>query len=141
MFIVHLAPNHHCSLSLQQILGLFDPRYLCMVVEALCLPPTYKSHPVHCLYRIRQRHAPWPDEPLIPAHLDRERNRRWAEHCGSVNEIGAFAWFMVPRWNFAPPFASQQGPASTGEWSPTKASGLTRTSAFGDYFLMTRYLI
>ena len=60
MFIVHLAPNHHCSLSLQQILGLFDPRYLCMVVEALCLPPTYKSHPVHCLYRIRQRHAPGP---------------------------------------------------------------------------------
>ena len=61
-FIVHLAPNHHCSMSLQQILGLFDPRYLCMVVEALCLPPTYKNHPVHCLYRIWQRHAPWPDD-------------------------------------------------------------------------------
>ncbi|HYL43652.1 MAG TPA: hypothetical protein VEU97_09730 [Ktedonobacteraceae bacterium] len=49
-FIALLAPNHHCSMSLQQILGLFDPRYLYMVLEALCLPPTYKGHPVPCLY-------------------------------------------------------------------------------------------
>ena len=142
MFIVHLAPNHHCSLSLQQILGLFDPRYLCMVVEALCLPPTYKSHPVHCLYRIRQRHAPWPDEPLIPAHLDPERNRRWAEHCSSVEQKGAKACFMVPRWSASAHVCRGKcDRASTDEWSPTKASGFTRTSAFGDYFLMTRYLI
>ena len=38
-------------------------------------------------------------EPLIPAHLDPERNRRWAEHCRSVKQKGAKACFMVPRWS------------------------------------------
>jgi hypothetical protein len=34
---------------------------------------------------------------LREAHLDPERNRRWAEHCGSVNKIGTGApsWFHV----------------------------------------------
>jgi len=62
------------------------------------------------------------------AHLDRERNRRWAEHCSSVNEIGAKACFMVPRWNASAHVCRGKcDRASTDEWSPTKASGSALT--------------
>jgi hypothetical protein len=38
---------------------------------------------------------PTTSEPLKEAHLDPERNRRWAELCESVKQKGAFAdlWF------------------------------------------------
>src|SRR5947208_406096 len=111
-----------------------------MVVEALCLPPTYKSHPVHCLYRIRQRHAPWPDEPLIPAHLDRERNRRWAEHCGSVKQKGAGAgsWFHDGTSRLLLQVNRGLRPPVNGVL-PGVGSALTDWEV--DYFFLTRYLI
>ena len=45
-----LRPTTICSMGLQQILGQFDPQHQGMVVvEALCLPPICKNHPVQSL--------------------------------------------------------------------------------------------
>jgi len=106
-------------------------------VSALCLPPTCKSHPGKTpLPRIRQRHAKQPDKPRRSAHLDRERNRRWAEHCRSVKQKGAKACFMVPRWNAsAHACRGKCDRASTDEWSPTKASGSALTYSEAGLFL------
>jgi hypothetical protein len=82
-----LRPTTVCSMSLQSILPSVRPRCIrgMVGVSALCLPPSCKSHPGKTpLPRIRQRHAKQPDKPRRSAHLDRERNRRWAEHCGNA---------------------------------------------------------
>src|SRR5260370_42421225 len=106
-------------------------------VAALCLPPTCKSHPGKTpLPRIRQRHAKQPDKPLREPHLDRERNRRWAEHCSSVNEIGAKACFMVPRWNASANVCRGTcDRASTHAWSPTTGSASVVTSSAAGFVL------
>ena len=137
-FIVHLTPNHYLLYGLAANPGSVRPTAPGHGRRRGPVPSTHLQKP-SCpepLPRIRKRHAPWPDEPLIPAHLDRERNRRWAEHCGSVNEIGAFAWFMVPRWSAsAHVCCGNCDRASTDEWSPTKASGSARTSLIAGLFL------
>ena len=115
-----LRPTTICSMGLQQILGQFDPQHQGMVVvEALCLPPICKNHPVQSLSLASGKGTPpgptslssrpiWiesgiADGPSIVVSLSRK----------------VLAWFIVPRWNFAPTFANQEGASSTDEWSPT----------------------
>jgi hypothetical protein len=131
VFIVHLAPKHHCSMSLSAN----PPVCSTQSTRAWESRPRAFHPPTQAIlstapYHIRQRHPPTTSEPLIPAHLDRECNRRWAELCGSVKQKGAFAWFMVPRWNASAHLCrARRDRVSLDEWSPTKASGSARTSS------------
>ena len=114
------------SLSSRQ----FDSQHQGMGVSALCLAPTCKSHPVHCLHRIRLWHTrlfrrashPGPtgresaiaDGPSIVGTLSRDRCQSLLH--GSTMER-------------APTSAAESARrASTDEWSPRSASGFTPTS-------------
>src|SRR6266487_5414826 len=106
-------------------------------VDSICVTgedkAIVKSH-------IRKRHAPWPDEPLIPAHLDRERNRRWAEHCGIVKQKGTclvHCSTMELRTHVCR-VKRELRPPMNGVL-PGLGSAITYWE--GDYFFLTRYLI
>jgi hypothetical protein len=54
----------------------------------------------------------------------------------TLSQKGAFAGFMLPRWSASAHVCRGKcDRSSTDEWSPTKASGLTRTSSEAGLFL------
>ena len=141
-FIVHLTPNHYLLYGLAANPGSVRPTAPGHGRRRGPVPSTHLQKP-SCpepLPRIRKRHAPWPDEPLIPAHLDRERNRRWAEHCGIVKQKGTclvHCSTMELRTHVCR-VKRELRPPMNGVL-PGLGSAITYWE--GDYFFLTRYLI
>jgi hypothetical protein len=107
-------------------------------VSALCLPPICKSHPGK---------TPLPRRVAVARKTARQASKTRPIRIASaiadgpsivvtLSQKGAKACFMVPRWNAsAHVCCGKCDRASTDEWSPTKASGLTRTSSEAGLFL------
>jgi hypothetical protein len=96
------------------------------------VPSTHRQKPSSPLPLSQQALARPPRPPSLSSRPNgtREPNRRWAEHWSSVKQKGAKACFMVPRWSASAHVCREKcDRASTDDWSPTKASGFTRTSA------------
>ncbi len=132
-----LRPTTICSMGLQQILGQFDPQHQGMVVvEALCLPPICKNHPVQSLSLASGKGTPpgptslssrpiWiesaiADGPSIVGALT--RSVRVPLHGSTMERERPLGRFKRDR-------------ASTDEWSPTKASGSALTYSEAGLFL------
>src|ERR1051326_455034 len=75
----------------------FDPRRSGPLLEKLWIARTKREEASPARWEEQAWHYPRQRHllsislltPRRSAHLDPERNCRWAEHCGSVNEIGA----------------------------------------------------
>jgi hypothetical protein len=82
-------------------------------------------------------------EPLIPAHLDREPNRRWAEHCSNALARSVpkpASWFHdgTRALTYAAESATARKPLNGAHEGEQLHPNIREMR---DYFFLTRYLI